>query len=100
MNNSIDYVCPIARTVELVASATDVMSGHDDRDPQWMRAAPAATRCLEALGGGVAGLRIGVLDEGIRPVLCEPGVLADFQRACVVLGDAGADIGRVSVPLW
>lgn len=100
MDNSIDYVCPIARTVELVASATDVMSGHDDRDPQWMRAAPAATRCLEALGGGVAGLRIGVLDEGIRPGLCEPGVLADFERACAVLGDAGADIGRVSVPLW
>lgn len=100
MDHSIDYVCPIARTVELTATATDVLTGHDDRDPQWMRAQPAATRCAEALDQGVAGLRIGVLEEGVAPGLCEAGVLADFGRACEALSAAGAEVTRVSVPLW
>ncbi len=100
MDHSIDYVCPIARTVEMTARAMDVLSGHDDRDPQWMRAEPAATRCVDALDAGVAGLRIGVVEEAVRPGLCEAAVLADFERACATLEAAGAEVVRVSVPLW
>lgn len=93
-------MCPIARTVELAAVATDVLAGHDDRDPQWVRGMGAPPACVDALGRGVRGLRIGVLDEGVSPDLCTPDVLADFERAIAALEAAGAEVVRVSVPLW
>jgi amidase len=100
IDHSIDYVCPIARTVELTAIATDVLSGHDDRDPQWVRGMGTPPSCAAALGRGVAGLRIAVVDEAVSPDLCTPDVLADFERAIGALADAGATIHRVSLPLW
>jgi amidase len=48
----------------------------------------------------VAGLRIGVLDEGVGPEDCEADVLARFGTACEALADGGATVRRVSVPLW
>ena len=100
IDHSIDYVCPIARTVELTAVAADVLIGHDDRDPQWVRGLGAQPRCTDALGDGVAGLRVAVLDEGIADGLCQPDVLDAFERAVAALADAGAIIERTSVPLW
>jgi amidase len=100
VDHTIDYVCPIARSVELVARATDVMSGHDWRDPQWARAMPTPTRCVDALGRGVAGLRVGIVVESTDDELCEPGVLQGLGAACEALEAAGAEVSPVSVPLW
>ncbi len=100
IDHSIDYVCPIARTVALTAAATDVLVGHDDRDPQWVRSLAPTPSCVAALSLGVEGLRVAVLDEGVAEGLCSPAVLADFERAVAALADAGAIITRVSVPLW
>ena len=100
MDHTIDAVCPIARTVGLTARMLDVMSGHDDRDPQWVRARPEPSRAADVLGEGVAGLRIGVVAEGSGSDLCEPGVLAGFEQACAALREAGATVVPVSVPLW
>jgi amidase len=100
MDHTIDSVCPTARTVELTAVLTDVMAGHDDRDPQWVRAAPARTSCAEAVGAGVDGLRIGIVEQGVADGLCEPDVMDQFHRGVDALAAAGADIVTVSVPLW
>jgi amidase len=100
MDHTIDAVCPIARTVELTARMLDVMSGHDDRDPQWVRARPEPTHAADVLGEGVTGLRIGVVAEGSGEDLCEPGVLAGFAQACDALRAAGATVVPVSIPLW
>lgn len=99
IDHSIDYVCPVARTVELTAIATDVLAGPDDRDPQWVRGLQVPA-CADALDRGVAGLRIGVLEQGVDPDLCDPDVLANLDGALGALAAGGAEITRVSVPLW
>ena len=52
MDHTIDSVAPTARSVALTAAITDAIAGHDDRDPQWVRARPgrprASTRCRRA----------------------------------------------------
>lgn len=100
IDHSIDYVCPIASTVALTAVATDVLSGHDDRDPQWVRGLGALDSCESALDQGVAGLRVAVLDEGVAEGLCEPDVMTAFEGAVSALEAAGAVVTRASVPLW
>ena len=100
IDHSIDFVCPIARTVKMTAIASDVLFGHDDRDAQWVRGLSDVDRCEDALDQGVAGMRIAVLSEGVLAELCEPDVLAAFERAVQSLADAGAVIERVSIPLW
>lgn len=100
MDQTIDSVCPIASTVGLTARMLDVMSGHSDRDPQWVRGRPAPTAAAATLGMGVAGLRIGVITEAQDPALCEPGVLAAFEMSCSALRAEGATLAPVSVPLW
>jgi amidase len=100
IDHSIDYVCPIARTVALTAIATDVLAGHDDRDAQWVRGLGSVPSCTDVLGAGVEGMRIAVLDEGVVDGLCAPDVLDAFERSVGELADAGATIVRASVPLW
>jgi amidase len=100
MDHTIDSICPTARTVAAVATLTDVVAGHDDRDPQWVRCAPAPTQCVDTLNAGVAGLRIGVIAQGSTASLCQPGVLARFSDAVDALAASGAEIVNVSVPLW
>ncbi|GAA4873084.1 amidase [Pseudonocardia benzenivorans] len=100
MDHTIDSVCPIASTVGLTARMLDVMSGHSDRDPQWVRGRPAPTTAAAVLGDGVAGMTIGVVAQGCGEDLCEPGVLAGFRDSCAALEAAGATVVPVSVPLW
>lgn len=100
IDHTIDYACPVTRSVRLAAQATDVMSGHDWRDPQWVRAAPEPSRCEEQVDLGVSGLRIGIIEESATESLCEPGVLEGFERAREALVQAGAQISSLSIPLW
>jgi amidase len=100
IDHTIDFICPTARTVAETARATDVMTGIDERDPQWSRWTLAPTKCAAALGTGVAGMRIGVLTEGVDPALVQADVLADLERAKDALREAGAELHEVSVPLW
>ncbi|MCW0213654.1 MAG: amidase family protein [Pseudonocardia sp.] len=100
MDHTIDAVCPIAGTVELTARMLDVMSGHSDRDPQWVRARPEPTRAADVLGAGVADMTVGVVAEGVGTDLCEPDVLRAFEESCAALTAAGATVVPVSIPLW
>lgn len=100
IDHTLDYACPVAGSVRLVATAADAISGHDWRDPQWVRAAPQPTRCVEALDRGISDLKIGIIEESVSEELCERGVLEGFERAREAAGAAGADISKVSIPLW
>lgn len=99
-DHTMDSVCPLARTVEETARALDAISGYDERDPQWGRATPDATRCTDMLDRGVEGLRIGVIREARRPGLCEQAVETGLDDATRVLADAGATLVEVSIPIW
>jgi aspartyl-tRNA(Asn)/glutamyl-tRNA(Gln) amidotransferase subunit A len=93
--SSLDQVGPLARNVEDLAIASSVLCGHDPAD------ATSSPRPVpdfaSALGGGAAGLRLGVprrsLAEGV-----DGETLARFDDALRALEAAGATIMDVELP--
>lgn len=99
IDHCFDCVGPIARTVAETAELLAVIAGEDWRDPQWVRDV-TVDDYVAGLSDGVAGLRIGVIEEAVDDVSCEPPVLAGIDTTAAALGEAGATVERVSVPLW
>jgi amidase len=100
IDHTIDYVCPMARTIELTAKAADVMAGSDWRDPQWGPRGSLNSSCVDEIGRDVKGLRIGIVKESTPDGLCQPAVLAAFEDACAALEAEEAQLVPVSIPLW
>src|SRR5579859_1573288 len=95
-DQSIDYTGPMARTVEDVAAALEATAGYDPYDPRQTRLVPEHMDVQSRLAEGIAGLRIGVLEEGF--VDADAEVTELVMAAVDVLGQAGARISKVSVP--
>jgi amidase len=100
LDHSIDYIGPMARDVETVARALDVITGPDPLDSQWTHGVARPTRCVDHLGDGVRGFRIAVITDSVEEEDCGPDVLANFQSCLHILRGAGASIEQTSVPLW
>jgi amidase len=96
MDQSVDHVGPMARTVDEVAIALQVVAGHDGLDPRQGREVPDEVNVLETLADGVGGLRVGVLREGFSGAADDVSDLV--MTAVAVLSDNGAEIRDVSVP--
>jgi amidase len=95
-DQSIDYTGPMARTVADAAAALQATAGYDPYDPRQTRDVPTRIDVLGRLADGVAGLRIGVLQEGFDEA---EGDVRDLVLAAVdVLARAGADVSKVSIP--
>src|SRR5438093_4361612 len=94
-DQSIDYTGPMTRTVEEAAAALQATAGHDPYEPRSTRDVPARMDVLSRLADGVAGLRIGVLQEGFDEA--ESAVRDLVMAAVDVLAQAGADVSEVSV---
>jgi amidase len=98
IENTIDHVGPITRTVRDAALMLGVLAGRDGLDPRQRFDAPPGGY-LSDLDAGVAGLRVGVLEEGFAiPGLSQPGVDEAVRAAVATLAAAGADVRPVSVP--
>jgi amidase len=98
IENTIDHLGPITRTVRDAALMLGVLAGRDGLDPRQRFEAPSGGY-LQDLDAGVAGLRIGVLEEGFGiPGLSQPGVDEAVLAAIATLKAAGADVRQVSVP--
>jgi amidase len=98
IENTIDHLGPITRTVRDAALMLGVLAGRDGLDPRQRFDAPASGY-LQDLDGGVAGLRIGVLAEGFGiPGLSQPGVDETVRAAIATLKAQGADVRQVSIP--
>jgi amidase len=75
-----------------------VLSGRDGLDPR-QRVDPPPGGYLQTLDDGVAGLRVGVLEEGFAlPGLSQPAVDETVRAAVAALAAAGADVRPVSIP--
>lgn len=100
IENTIDHLGPVTRTVRDAAVMLGVIAGPDGLDPrQRAGAAPPPGGYLEHLGAGAAGLRVGVLREGFAiPGASDPGVDEAVRAAVARLAAAGADVTEVSVP--
>src|SRR5215472_10998339 len=95
-DQSIDYTGPMTRTVEDAAAALQATAGYDAYDPRSTRDVPARMDVLGRLADGVAGLRIGVLQEGFDEAQDD---VRDLVLAAVdVLAKAGASVAKVSIP--
>jgi len=99
IEGTLDHTGPMAKTVADAALLLEVIAGEDGLDPRQVnvRTAPYT----EALTGTLAGLRVAVVQEGFG---WEGGVsedvVDDSVRAAVrMLGELGADIKEVSIPI-
>jgi aspartyl-tRNA(Asn)/glutamyl-tRNA(Gln) amidotransferase subunit A len=94
---SMDTVGPISRTVEDAAITLGAIAGHDPNDPHTMTSPVPDYR--QALGAGISGLRVGVIAEQMESDLVEPSVRETVAKAISVLGELGASVEEVSLPL-
>jgi aspartyl-tRNA(Asn)/glutamyl-tRNA(Gln) amidotransferase subunit A len=94
--SSLDQIGPFGTTVADAARLLDVVSGHDPHDSTSI---PDGYPGVEpSLDEGVAGLRIGVIQELSDVGGVEPEVRAAVDAASAALGAAGAAVVDVSVP--
>ena len=93
----LDHPGPMVRTVEDAALTMNVIAGHDPRDHATSEVpVPDYT---SALTGDIRGLRIGVVKEYFETEI-DPAVAALTQQAITVLGELGAEIVEVSLPVY
>jgi len=96
----IDSICPMARTVNDVATLLEVIAGPDWRDPTSVVVTDRDVPYGRASDAGVKGMRIGVIRECLEDGRCDASVLAGLSRSRAVLARAGAIVEDVSIPAW
>jgi amidase len=98
IENTLDHLGPITRTVRDAALMLGVLAGPDGLDPRQRTATPPSDY-LAALDAGVKGLRVGVVAEGFGfPGLSQPAVDETVRAAIGTLAGAGAAVSQVSIP--
>src|SRR5712692_9261813 len=98
IENTLDHLGPITRTVRDAAVLLGVLAGPDGLDPR-QQSMLTPRDYLTELDAGVDGIRIGVVEEGFAiPGLSQPGVDAAVRAAITTLKSAGAVVDSVSVP--
>lgn len=95
---SLDHLGPLSRSVRDSALTLQCIAGSDGDDPR-QADCPPLTDLMTGLDGGVRGVRIGLLLEGIGYEGMEREV-SDAVLGCLdVLAGAGAIVGKVSIPM-
>lgn len=94
---SLDTTGPMAWTVEDCALLLDAMTGHDPRDPSSVdRPKPDL---LSGLGGGVKGLRVGVVRHFHETdLVASAAVIAGVDHLAATLRGLGATVVDVTLP--
>ena len=94
---SMDTVGPISRTTQDCAMTLAAIAGHDPKDPRtWDVPVPDY---VGALTGDISGLRVGVVQERVHADVVEPDVREAVVNAIAVLGELGATLVDVEIPL-
>ncbi|TVY42698.1 Amidase [Lachnellula subtilissima] len=107
---TIDYVGPMAKTVQDCATLLEVIAGTDgidDRQPyNWpqghvkfgsgvrehLQSTTASSKPLQ-------GIKVGILKEGFEDPMTDPNVAAASKAAIAKLAELGAEIKEISIPL-
>jgi aspartyl-tRNA(Asn)/glutamyl-tRNA(Gln) amidotransferase subunit A len=94
---SMDTVGPMSRTVEDAAMTLGAIAGYDPKDPYtWQTTVPDYRR---ALHGNLQGIKVGVIIEQLQSEFVEPEVRDAVVKAAAALGELGAVVDEVSLPL-
>ena len=94
---SMDTPGPISRTVEDAAVTLGAISGHDPKDTYSWNAPVPDYR--QALDGNLSGLKIGLVTDQMDSDLVDGEVRGAVLKATGVLGEMGATVEEVSLPL-
>ena len=94
---SMDAAGPISRTVKDCAATLGAIAGYDPNDP-YTRNAPVPDY-LEGLESGVRGLRVGVISDRVNADGVEPDVRDAVNAAVAHMGELGAEVQDISIPL-
>jgi amidase len=99
LDNTLDHVGPIARTVRDLALLLEVIAGYDPLDPR-QHPDIVPTQYSSVLTGDVRSLRVGVVQEGFGWKECvEPDVDECVREAAFRFEKLGARVREVSIPL-
>ncbi len=94
---SMDIAGPISRTVSDCAITLAAIAGHDPKDPYtWDAPVPDY---LAAMTGDIRHLRVGVIQERVNTTAVDPDIRDGVIKAISVLGELGANVKEVSIPL-
>ena len=94
---SMDTVGPMSRTVEDAAITLGAIAGYDPKDPYtWNTSVPDYRGALD---GSIRGMRVGMITEQINSDAVNPEVREAVVNATSVLGELGASVEEVSLPL-
>jgi aspartyl-tRNA(Asn)/glutamyl-tRNA(Gln) amidotransferase subunit A len=92
-----DAIGPISRTVQDCAMTLGAIAGRDPKDPfTWDVPVPDYR---QALDGNIQGVKIGVIKERAESPLMDPEFRQAASSAVAVLGELGASVEDVSLPL-
>lgn len=94
---SMDQIGPITRTVEDCALTLLAIAGKDPKDPYTSSAPVPDYR--QALDGNIRGLRVGVVREMVYTENVDQEVRDSVLAAANCLGELGATVDEVSLPL-
>jgi len=94
---SMDTIGPITRTVEDCALTLQAIAGRDPKD-QYTSHLPVPDY-RQGLDGNIRGTKIGVLTDLLNSEVVEPEVRESVSRATNTLGELGASVEEVSIPL-
>ena len=94
---SMDQVGPISRTVEDAAITLAAIAGYDPKDPYSHNVPVPDYRA--ALDGDIRGIRVGAITDLIHSEIVDPEVRDAIIQAGSVLGELGATVEEVSLPL-
>jgi amidase len=94
---TIDHTGPMTATVADNALLLEVLAGPDGLDPRQYDV--RVDKYTTALGRGVGGLRIGVVEEGFGRAESEPDVDQKVRAAADRLHALGATVESVSIPM-
>jgi amidase len=96
IEQSIDHLGPITRTVADAAALLSVLAGPDGLDPRQAGSRPAVDYLAEIEPTGP--LRVGVVTEGFTLANSDPAVSAVVRDALQALAAAGHQVEEVSIP--
>ena len=94
---SMDQVGPISRTAEDTAITLGAIAGYDPKDPYSSKAPVPDYR--RSLDGDIRGIRVGAIRELIHSEIVDTEVREAIIKAGSVLGELGATVEEVSLPL-
>ena len=94
---SMDAIGPITRTVEDCAITLQAIAGQDPKDP-YTSALPVPDY-RQALDGNIRGTKVGVVKELLNMDAVDPQVRESVSKAASTLGELGATVQEVSIPM-